>query len=150
MRLAKAIGEDLYFAIANYEVFAPSAKDTTLIERVNENGNHAGCNVVSEALQLCVISALCRIWGKTSDAARMAEMAKRLRKRPELANDPKELERWLIDVERAEGSEELRALRGFRNVGLSRRHDPNQRDPRILSGTRRVVHSPSSQDRVDC
>jgi hypothetical protein len=135
-----AIGEDLYFAIANYEIFAPSAQDATLIERVNEKGSHAGFNVVSEALQLTVISALCRIWDKTSDAARMAEIARRLRKRPELASDPKELERWLMDVERVEGSEELRALRGFRNVGLSHRHDPNQRDPRILSGTRRVVH----------
>jgi hypothetical protein len=138
--LAKVIGEELDVAVANYEVFAPSGRDTSLIERVNAGGIHEGFNVVSEALQLTVISTLCRIWDKRSSTARLAEIAKRLRKHPELASDRNELEQWLGDVERVEDhSEELRALRGFRNVGLAHRHDPNRPDPRILSGTRRVA-----------
>jgi AbiU2 len=139
LRLAKVIGEELDVAIANYEVFAPSGRDTALIERVNAGGIHEGFNVVSEALQLAVISTLCRIWDKRSSTARLAEITTRLRKHPELASGRKELEQWLSDVERVENSEVLHALRGFRNVGLAHRHDPNQPDPRILSGARRVA-----------
>jgi hypothetical protein len=70
----------------------------------------------------------------------LAEITKRLRKHPELASDRTDLDQWLSDVELVENcSEELHALRGFRNVGLAHRHDPNQRDPRVLSGARRVV-----------
>jgi hypothetical protein len=70
LRLAKVIGEELDVAIANYGVFAPSGRDTALIERVNAGGIHEGFNVVSEALQLAVISTLCRIWDKRSSTAR--------------------------------------------------------------------------------
>jgi hypothetical protein len=141
LRLAKVIGEELCAAIAYYEIFAPSGRDAALIERVNAGGIHGGFNVVSEALQLAVISTLCRIWDKSSDTARLAEIARRLRKRPELASDRTDLDQWLSDVELVENrSEQLHALRGFRNVSLAHRHDPNRRDPRVLSGARRVAH----------
>jgi hypothetical protein len=56
LRLAKAISDDLYVAIANYEVFVPSGRDSALIERVNDQQVHAGFKVISEALQSIVIS----------------------------------------------------------------------------------------------
>jgi hypothetical protein len=87
-----------------------------------------------------VISTLCRIWDKRSGTARLAEITKRLRKNLELASDRTDLDQWLSDVNRVENcSEEPHALRGFRNVGLAHRHGPNQRDPRVLSGARRVA-----------
>jgi hypothetical protein len=64
LRLAKVIGEELYAATANYEIFALSSRDAALIERVNVGGIHDGFNVVSEALQLAVISTLCRHLGQ--------------------------------------------------------------------------------------
>ena len=63
--LAKAIGDELHLAIANYQVFAPTGRDAALIDRVNTAGIHDEFNVVSEALQLTTISTLCRIWDKT-------------------------------------------------------------------------------------
>jgi hypothetical protein len=45
LRLAKAISDDLYVAIANSEVFVPSGRDPALIERVNDQQVHAGFNV---------------------------------------------------------------------------------------------------------
>jgi hypothetical protein len=39
-----------------------------------------------------------------------------------------------------EGSEEPKALRGYRNVGLAHRQGPNRRDDRIQSAARRVVN----------
>ena len=40
--------------------------------------------------------------------------------------------------ERGRASEEFRAIRGFRHLGLSYRHDPGKLDPRAMSGARRV------------
>jgi AbiU2 len=138
--LAKAIGDELHLAIANYQVFAPTGRDAALIDRVNTAGIHDEFNVVSEALQLTTISTLCRIWDKTGGAARLGEVARLLRNRPDLASDRKDLEQWLSDVERVENSsEKLQALRGFRNVSLAHKHNPNQPDPRIRSGARRVA-----------
>jgi AbiU2 len=140
VRVAKVIGEEVDVAIAYYEIFAPTGRDEALLDRVNAGEIHAGFNVVSETLELATISALCRIWDKNSDAARLAEITKSLRKHPELASDLKELEQWLSDVERVEKSEVLHALREFRNVRLAHRYDPNRPDPRSLRGARRVQH----------
>jgi transcriptional regulator with XRE-family HTH domain len=139
-RLADTISEELYQAIAYYETYTPSGLDPALIGRVNRSGIHPGFNVVSEALQLGVITTLCRIWDKTRGSARIAEIARRLRKSPGLVNDAIGLAQWQADVEEIEQSEELDALRGFRNVGLAHKTDPNLLDPRKLGDTRRVVN----------
>lgn len=47
---------------------------------------------------------------------------------------------WLTDVEAFEKSEELKALREFRNVSLAHRADPNRPDARIKRQARHVVH----------
>jgi AbiU2 len=140
MRLAQAISEDLYQAVAYYEVFVPSARDPALIDCVNSHQIHEGFNVISEALQLGVITTLCRIWDKRRGTARIAEIARRLRENSHLVSDQAELTQWLADVEKTEQSHELAALRGFRNVGLAHRSDPNLPDPRTKSNTRRVLH----------
>jgi len=141
MRFAQTISDDLYQAVAYYEVFAPSGLDPALIERVNSHQIHEGFNVISEALQLGVITTLCRIWDKRSrDTARVTEIARRLRKNPHLVSDQAALGQWRADVETIERSDELAALREFRNVGLAHRSDPNVADPRSKGHTRRVLN----------
>src|SRR5712692_10331530 len=66
VRVAAAISEDLYQAIAYYEVFVPSGSDANLIRRVTEFEVHPGFNVISESLQLGAVLALCRLWDKQS------------------------------------------------------------------------------------
>jgi hypothetical protein len=61
MNLAQTITKDLYQAVAYYELFAPSGFDSALIERINTHKIHEGFNVVSESLQLGVITTLCMI-----------------------------------------------------------------------------------------
>jgi hypothetical protein len=139
-RLAQVISEDLYQAIAYFEVFVPSARNPALIDLINSNQIHEGFNVISEALQLGVITTLCRIWDKRRGTARIAEIARRLRGNSNLVSDHAALEQWLADVEKTEESDELAALRGFRNVGLAHRSDPNLPDPRSKADTRRVLH----------
>jgi hypothetical protein len=55
-------------------------------------------------LEAATISALCRIWDKTGDAARITEIEKLLRRRPDLAGDNRALRRWLGGVEMVEKS----------------------------------------------
>jgi AbiU2 len=138
--LVKTIANDLSVAVANYEMFAPSANDQSLFDRVNEGSIGWGFNVVSEALQLNVLSALCRIWDDTKGAAGIPLLRKRLPKLRGLAIDPNLHRVWLKYVETVEGWEVFRAIRGFRHVGLAHRHDPGKLDPRALSGERRVQH----------
>ena len=138
--LVKAVSDDLWIAAATFEVYAPTAFDASLIEKVNEREVHPAFNVVSEALEAAAISALCRIWDKTGDAARIAEIEKLLRRRPDLASDGGALRRWLGGVEMVEKSEELQALRAIRNMRLGHTHDPNRPDPRLRSDVRKAVN----------
>ncbi|MFZ2107047.1 MAG: hypothetical protein WAV18_17015 [Roseiarcus sp.] len=140
MRLAQTITDDLYQAVAYYEVLALSGLNSALIERVNNRKIHEGFNVVSEALQLGVITTLCRIWDKTRGTARITEVVSRLRKNTHLLGDQGAFEQWQRDVEKIEKSDELEVLRGFRNVGLAHRSDPNEPDPRSKGNARRVLH----------
>ena len=137
--LVKAVSDDLWIAVATFEVYAPSAFDAALIDKVNEREVYPAFNVISEALEATTISTLCRIWDKTSDAARIAEIEKLLRKRPDLAGDSGALRRWLGGVEMVEKSEELQALRAIRNMRLAHTHDPNRLDFRLLSGVRNAA-----------
>jgi hypothetical protein len=136
--LVEAVSDDLWIAIANYEVYAPTGFDRALIQRVNGTKIEPAFNVVSQALEATAISALCRIWDKTGDAARIAEIEKLLRRRPDLAGDGGALPRWLGGVEMVEKSEELQALRAIRNMRLAHTHDPNRPDPRLRSDVRKV------------
>jgi hypothetical protein len=70
-RLARAISEDLCQALIYYQMFAPTARDTPLILRVNVHEIHEGFNVISEALdgaslfppdQAPDISAISHLW----------------------------------------------------------------------------------------
>jgi hypothetical protein len=139
VRLVVTINDDLCQAIAYYELFAPSGLHVPLIERVNHHQIHEGFNVVSEALELGVITTLCRIWDKTRGTARITEVVNSLRKNPGVVSDQTAFVQWQADVERFEKSDHLTALRGFRNVGLAHRNDPNLPDPRSKSNTRRVL-----------
>jgi hypothetical protein len=71
--LVKAVSDDLWIAVATFEVYAPSAFDAALIDKVNEGQIYPAFNVISEALEATTISTLCRIWDKTSDAARIGD-----------------------------------------------------------------------------
>jgi len=146
VRLAAAINSDLYQALAYYEVFAPSGSDAKLIHRVTSAEIHYGFNVISESLQLGCILALCRLWDKPKGSAHIPAMARELQREQDIPCDqdllcgPTALQAWLRDVKTVEQSEELKALRGFRHVGLAHRADPNRPDPRSEQDTRRVVH----------
>jgi hypothetical protein len=60
--LVKAVSDDLWIAVATFEVYAPSAFDAALIDKVNEREVYPAFNVISEALEATTISTLCSIW----------------------------------------------------------------------------------------
>jgi hypothetical protein len=140
LTLVKAVSDDLWIAAATFEVYAPTAFDAALIDEVDEQEVYHAFHVISEALEATAISALCRIWDKTGDAARIAEIDKLLRRRPDLAGDHGALRQWLGGIEMVEKSEELQALRAIRNMRLARTHDPNRPDPRLRSDVRKAVN----------
>jgi hypothetical protein len=90
VKMAEAVRRDLQLAIANYAVFVPAACDGQLHDRVNRmpspGGGHA-FNVISDALQLTLIAALCRLWDKRRDAAHIPNLATRLSRNPALVTD---------------------------------------------------------------
>jgi hypothetical protein len=140
VRFAVAINDDLSQAIAYHELSIPAGLSAPLIERVNQHLIHEGFNVVSEGLELGVITILCRIWDKRRGTARITEVVSRLRKNPTVVSDQTAFARWQADVEKFEKSEHLTVLRSFRNVGLAHRNDPNLPDPRSKYNTRRVLY----------
>jgi hypothetical protein len=97
-RLTARINADLCQAIIYYEMFAPSGLSVPLIERANHHQIHEGFNVVSEALELGVITTLCRIWDKRTGTARISEVASRLRKNPVGIKDQTAFAQWQADV----------------------------------------------------
>ena len=139
MRLAQTMNDDLCKAVVYYEVFAPTGLHAPLLDRVNHHQIHEGFNVVSEALELGVITILCRIWDKTRGTARITEIASRLLKNRGLVSDHGQLAQWQADVDNIQKSEALVALRAFRNVALAHSNDPNLPDPRSKSNARRVL-----------
>jgi hypothetical protein len=121
----------LWIAISNYEVHASTAFDVALIQCVNGMKIEPGFNVVSQALEATTISALRRIWDKTGDAARIAEIEKLLRRRPDLAGDSGPLRRWRGGVNMVEKSEELPSgLESDRSLGPI--HPGQRRGQRLL------------------
>jgi hypothetical protein len=59
----------IWIAAATFEVYAPTAFDAALIDEVDEQEVYHAFHVISEALEATAIWALCRIGGKTGDAA---------------------------------------------------------------------------------
>ena len=85
--MAQTMNDDLCQAVIYYEVFAPSGLHAPLLDRVNHHQIHEGFNVVSEALELGVITTLCQIWDKTRGTARITEVVSRLQKNRGLVSD---------------------------------------------------------------
>jgi hypothetical protein len=139
IRLAQTMNDDLCQAVIYYEVFASSGLHAPLLDRVNHHQIQEGFNVVSEALELGVITTLCRIWDKTRGTARITEVASRLQKNPGLVSDRSQFAQWQADVDKLQKSDALAALRAFRIVRLAHSNDPNVPDPRTLSNTREVL-----------
>jgi hypothetical protein len=94
VRLVIAINDDLCQGIAYYELFEPSSLSEPLIERVNQHLIHEGFNVVSEALELGVITTLCRIWDKTRGTASVTDVMSRLRRNPGVVSDQTAFAQW--------------------------------------------------------
>ena len=138
--LVKAVSDDLCMAAATFEVCAPTAFDASLIEKVNEQEIYPAFNVVSEALEAATISALCRIWDKTGDAGRIAEIEKLLRRRPDLAGDNgalRAMARWCRDgreVRRASS-----APRGSKHAPRTYSRSEHARSS-LRSGIRKAVN----------
>jgi hypothetical protein len=143
-KLAAAVRLDVQEAAALYEVFLPTGKDIDLIARTSALPGEGGraFALVSDALQLQLIATLCRIWDNHRGAAHLPKLAGEFRKQRKLVQDGAALDKWLSEVDRLQGWEPLETLRGFRNVGLSHRADPNLPDPRSLKRPRgrAVVH----------
>jgi hypothetical protein len=146
--LVKAVCDDLWIAASTFEVYAPTGFDPLLIQRANDLKVHPAFNVISEALEATTISALCRIWDKKGDAARIAEIGKLLQKRPDLVTDRGALRQWLGGLEMIEKSEALQALRAIRNMRLAHTHDPNRADPRLRSDVRSDVRKTRNDDEL--
>ncbi len=53
--LVKAVADDLWIAAATFEVYAPTAFDASLIEKIHEREVYPAFNVVSEALEATAI-----------------------------------------------------------------------------------------------
>jgi AbiU2 len=139
IRLAQTMNDDLCQAVIYYEMFVPSGLHAPLLDRVNHHQIHEGFNVVSEALELGVITTLCRIWDKTRGTARITEVVNRLQRNLGLVSDQAQFAQWQADVDNFQKSDALAALRAFRNVRLAHSNDPNVPDPRTLSNTREVL-----------
>ena len=140
LALIELVAFDLQVAIQNYEMFAPSGHDASLLGYFHGRGLSLELDIVSKALVLNVISALCRIWDDTKDAAGIPLVRKKLRKRRRIAVDPEALDKWLENVAAVEQLEEFRAIHAYRNVALAHRDGPHRTHPRQMSGARVVTH----------
>ena len=131
--LVKAVSDDLWMAAATFEVYAATAFDASLIEKVNEQEIYPAFNVVSEALEAATISAALPHLGQEDegDAGRITEVEKLLRRRPDLAGDNGALPAMARSVSRWSRSPKSfrRSTRPVRNMPLAHTHDPNRSDP---------------------
>src|SRR5262245_8826569 len=127
LRMAASVRDDLMIAVALYETYLPTASNADLIARVNvmsDAGAGYDFNVVSEALQLEVIAALCRIWDKSRNAVHVPRIAARLKRNSRLVRDHQARDAWLAEVDRMMTYEPLLTLRGYRSVGIA--HQPHR------------------------
>jgi hypothetical protein len=70
-RTMKAISKNLDLAVAFYETFVPTGQDGGLIDRVNAVEIYPAFNIISDALHINSIMALCRIWDTRRDTANL-------------------------------------------------------------------------------
>jgi hypothetical protein len=133
-RTVEAISGDLDSAIAFYETFVPSAKDATLIERINKVNFYPAFNIISDSLHQSAILSLCRIWDKPADTANLNGLAKEFRDAKVVADiavaghvvDPRQLQKWLAEIDAVNGSAELSALRRARSRAIAHTPTPNK------------------------
>ena len=111
--MAQTMNDDLCQAVIYDEVFAPSGLHAPLLDRVNHHQIHEGFNVVSEALELGVITTLCQICQKTRGTTRITEVASRLLKNPGLVSDRAQFAQWQADVDNLQKSDALAAFVPF-------------------------------------
>jgi hypothetical protein len=130
---ARLVSKNLEEAISFYESFVPSARDSTLIQRINTAGINAGFNVISDSLHHSAIIALCRIWDKRRDVASLWTMKRRLenpRLIDEINDGPKKIDAaqvamWSRKVEQAGKSEEVEAIKASRDFWLAHTKAPD-------------------------
>ncbi len=133
-RILMAINGDLDRAIAFYETYVPSGQDASLIDRINAVDFYPAFNIISEALHVNAILALCRIWDKRRGTANLGILAKKLRDVTLIDDlilaghkiDQQALHKWLSDVDAGDRSGELLALRRVRHRALAHRADPSE------------------------
>jgi len=72
------VSRNLEEAIANYELFAVTAKNAALITPVNTLTINAGFNAISAGLHHVVVITLCRIWDNSKNVASLWSIKKLL------------------------------------------------------------------------
>jgi hypothetical protein len=132
-RTVRAISVDLDSAIAFYETYVPTGQDATLIDRINKVDFYPAFNVISESLHQSVIVTLCRIWDTRRDTADLNSLADAFGDATVivdlaaagLAIDPRQLNKWLSEIDAVNKSDELAALKRARHRGIAHRATPN-------------------------
>lgn len=151
-RTVRAIIDDLDRALAYYETYVPTGQDVSLINRINAGGFHPAFNIISDALHINAILALCRIWDGKKGTANLSRLANKIRRSAaELARaghtiDQQRLDKWLSAIEAGNKSSELLALRRVRNRALAHRADPNEEyngkaRPAVFGDERKVLET---------
>jgi hypothetical protein len=131
---ARLVSKNLEEAIANYEVFVPTARNKDVIERVNSGGVHPGFNVISASLHHVVLICVCRIWDNDRKVASIWSLKRKLESSgliTELAKrdagiDTARIAAWSKAVVAVGESDELRAVQATRNLWLAHTAAPDR------------------------
>jgi len=132
-RTVRAISINLDEAIAFYETFVPTGQDATLIDRMNGLDFYPAFNIISNSLHQSVIATLCRIWDTRRDTADLNGVADDLQDTQVIADlaaagpavDPKQLTKWLSEIDAVNKSDELLALKRARHRAIAHTATPN-------------------------
>lgn len=141
-RMVRAISIDLDYAIAFYETFVPTGRDTSLINRINKSDFYPAFNMISNSLHQSVVVTLCRIWDNRTDTADLNSLAGAFGEANVIAGlvasgqaiDPGQLRTWLSEVDAVNKSDELAALKILRHKSIAHRESPNVQRPRAVRG----------------
>jgi hypothetical protein len=133
-RTVQAISGDLDSAIAFYETFAPTGQDATLIDRINNVDFYPAFNIISESLHASAIATLCRIWDTRADTADLNGLAVEFCDAKVIADlaaaghvvVPGQLNKWLAEIDAANKSDELLALKRARHRAIAHTATPNE------------------------
>lgn len=78
--IARKINWNLYWAIACYEVFIPTARSAELIAHINKQVLHPSFNTISDTVHRRIVIEICKIWDRRRGAASLPQFAKHVRK----------------------------------------------------------------------